>query len=84
MDSLNPQVWYGERELNFLPPHFIKASTPLNNESYFWVKSKLIGRFSIYASTIRDSITFLDLRPHIFFEDPKEVTLYELRWAGAK
>jgi len=84
MDKINPIIWYGTRELDTVPPHFIKASTKITDESYFWVKTVLTGRFSVHTSAISSLESIFDLNAYIFFEDPKEVMLYELRWAGSK
>ena len=72
---VNPLIWYAERELSFVPRHFIKCPTPLNSQSINWVKNKITGRFAIAADPIvTDS--------YVYFEDQKDVTLYEIIWAG--
>jgi hypothetical protein len=81
---VNPLAYYGNRQISFVPPHFIKSNTPISRESMFWVKTKLTGRFAVHSlSTDNESILF-DLRTYVFFEDPKEAVLYELRWSGSK
>lgn len=84
MIEINPYVWFGARQLDIVPPHFFKSMTPVHSDSYFWVRSKLTGRFAVHTSDITTLEVLFDLRPYIFFEDPKEMMLYELRWAGSK
>ena len=83
MREVNPQVWYGERELSHVPPHFIKSTTPLTNESLNWVNSKLIGRYSLSTYSEHQNFVF-ESRTNIYFEDPGEAMMYELRWSGSK
>jgi hypothetical protein len=80
MDSINPITWFSTREVPFVPKHFVKASTPLTTKSLFWVKSTLTGRYS-YQANYENSIVFNESMV-IFFEDPAELTIYELRWSG--
>lgn len=80
MTEINPLVWFSEREVNFLPKHFIKAPTPASTQSIFWVKSMLVGRFSIQTE-FSSHVIMLD-QQSIYFEDPAELTIYELRWSG--
>lgn len=83
MDRINPQIWYGNRELDFVPPHFTKCSTPLTTESLLWVHTRLQGRFFITSLTNLQTFV-LDTTKQIYFEDPAEATMYELRWSGGK
>lgn len=80
MNEINPVAWFGQRELSFVPKHFTKAPTPLNNQSLFWVRTKLSGRYS-FQNNYDNSIIFQESLV-IYFEDPLEVTMYELRWSG--
>ena len=63
------------RDLNFVPCHFIKASTSITPESKQWIQEKLRGRYSL---THTFSV-FGDTIPA--FEDPQEATFYELTWS---
>lgn len=85
--ELNPYVWFGDREVSpNIPRHFVKAHTPITNESKEWVLTKLSGRYGIAQvdsiSHGDDLLSSLDWKSYIFFEDPSEATIYELRWAG--
>lgn len=80
MTEINPLVWFGQRQLPFVPKHFVKAPTPVTTQSLFWIKTKLTGRYS-YQPAYDKSIIFNECY-YIYFEDPMEVTVYELRWAG--
>jgi len=83
MREVNPQVWFGERELSHVPPHFVKCSTPLTTESLIWVESSLSGRYAV--STYNDDFDFfLSSSTHLYVEDSREATIYELRWAGSQ
>ena len=82
MREVNPQLWFGERELHHVPPHFVKCQTPTTVESIIWVKGTLVGRYSI-SSQGENTAVFLEVQPYIYFEDPSEATMFELRWAGS-
>ena len=85
MQEIDPLLWYGERRLKVPPVHFIKTTTPISTTSLFWVQNKLKGRFSTGSITIQmEDTDFLIDKEHLFFEDPSEATIYELRWAGSK
>lgn len=79
---VNPLLWYSTRELKSPAPHFVKCSTPINDNSLQWVYTKLQGRFSKEDSS--DSDDFFVTTQFISFEDPAEAMLYELRWSGTK
>lgn len=79
----NPQIWFGERELKHIPPHFVRCNTPSSQESLVWVRTVLEGRFAL--SSAIESNTILLKNPYlshtIYFEDPAEAMMYELRWS---
>ena len=82
MKELSPLAWFGTREVDQVPHHFIKTSTPMTDENYIWVVAKLIGRYAI-ATGIDNGISNLFVYiGYIYFEDPKEAMLFELRWSG--
>lgn len=74
--NINPIHWYTERELEFCPKHFIKCKAELTVEARFWVYENLIGRFYIGSNP-----TQLFDPDIIYFEDPQEATMFELRWS---
>lgn len=81
--NVNPAKWFSNRELDKVPPHFVKASTPLSEKSKLWVITKLQGRYAIVDEIGDDA--FLNLADAcIYFEDPSEATMFELRWSGSK
>lgn len=92
MGELNALVWYTNRELDIVPPHFKRSTTIMTPENLFWVRSKLTGRYSINENFMSDSTnaftvsgsTLFDLNSYIYFEDERELVLFELRWAGGK
>lgn len=85
MIEFSPEVFFNTRELDICPPHFIKATTPAHNEALVWVKNKLRGRYSLVIGTDNDLGNFIFSQTlNIFFEDPSEATMYELRWSGTK
>lgn len=82
---VNPAKWFGTRELSNVPPHFVQSNTTVTEKSKLWVTSKLQGRYAFATVTDEDDtvLGFLT-QEHIFFEDPAEAMLYELRWSGSK
>lgn len=80
--EINPQLWFGTREITeSIPKHFIRATTPMSEESYIWVVKKLVGRFGT-SIDISKIASFID-ETYVYFEDPKEAMIYELRWSGS-
>lgn len=75
LTDINLNQWFMNRDLNFVPCHFIKASTSITPESKQWIQEKLRGRYSL---THTFSV-FGDTIPA--FEDPQEATFYELTWS---
>lgn len=73
IDDINLHTWFVERELNFLPEHFILVKIPVEPEAREWIIEKLQGRYTIVS-------TFPDFYPA--FEDPKEAVLYQLSWSN--
>lgn len=70
-----------ERELNFVPRHFIKCPTPLSFQSKQWVQNKTNGRYAFAPIDIEDRLV---TNMHcVFFEDEKDAMLYELLWASS-
>jgi hypothetical protein len=84
--NVNPLLWYGERELQHIPPHFTKAHTTLTDESLFWVITKCHGRYTTtnVDEDVSDIMSIFILTRNIYFEDPAEAMMYELRWSGGK
>lgn len=81
---LDPISWYGEvRLLPFTPLHFTQAITPLTTESKLWILDTLRGRFSVYQppNTEYDDFDLIMSEGVPAFEDPKEATMYELKWS---
>ena len=73
IDDINLHQWFIDRELNFVPDHFVKSNTPINIESKAWILEKLRGRFAFSGT----NVSFLD-NVYPYFEDPKEAVFYEL------
>ena len=63
-----------ERQLQFCPKHFIKCQAPMTTESKLWIYETLTGRFYIDEYDL-----FFDT--NVYFEDPQEATMYELKWS---
>jgi hypothetical protein len=86
--NVNPLLWFGEREVKSTPPHFIKCPTSLTEKSKHWVLTKTQSRYSICAGQEEDEedkLAFIfEDKQYIYFEDPVEATIYELRWSGGK
>ena len=74
--NINLYTWFAERELDFLPTHFVKCNALLTNESKIWVLENLKGRFFVDESNY-----LFDFDSSIYFEDPQEAVHYELTWS---
>jgi hypothetical protein len=80
MRELDPQVWFGQRDVNPVPRHFIKTSPIASyGEMLEWVLTRLRGRYGYRSTTEFD---FSPTVEHFFFEDPAEAMMFELRWSG--
>ena len=75
MNDLNLMTWFGQREMDYLPKHFVKTNTTITDVKHQWILEKLTGRFYI------DKTTDLFVEPIVYFEDPKEAVFYELTWS---
>ena len=76
--NINLHTWFGQRELDYCPKHFIKTNTTLTKEGKLWVLEKLSGRFFISTSELN---LFYDSEGIIYFEDPQEAVFYEIAWS---
>ena len=87
MREFNPQLWFGKRKVSNIPKHFVRSNSPLTDEALNWVETRLIGRYIVtseqlsLSNTYMSSILALVQHDIIYFEDPKELTLYELMWS---
>jgi hypothetical protein len=84
--DIDPITWYGQREVDFTPVHFTVTNTPLTMESKLWILQNLSGRFSVISKHDTDNILYSTMALQILdgvpaFEDPKEATMYELKWS---
>lgn len=77
--EINPLMWFAERELVYPPAHFTPTTTQLTNESKQWVKDYLVGRYAVVLGI--SEWQFGDSIGYISFEDPREATIFELKWS---
>jgi hypothetical protein len=82
MNDIDVLSWYIDRELPFVPKHFVRAPSPVSEDALFWVKTKLRGRYAL-KTIFTDLIVFTNCQA-IYFEDPAECTMYELKWSSNK
>lgn len=73
--DINLMEWFSKRKLDYIPVHFLKSSIPLNSaDAVTWIEERTAGRYAIkrdfYSLTLNYGIPY--------FEDPKELMLYEL------
>lgn len=79
--NINLHTWFGERKMNFLPPHFVSTNTSVDDERHLWVLEKLVGRYYIgYKKGDEDWLSLFN-DPVIYFEDPQEALFFELTWS---
>lgn len=77
--NIDPYIWFGKREIDFHPKHFVVSDTPLSIESKQWVLDNIKGRYCIVHTT---QLFLVDYNlGNISFEDPKDATFYELKWS---
>ena len=77
--QIDPYIWFGSRQLDFYPKHFVLSVTPLTMESKQWVLDNIKGRFCIVQNV---QLFLLDYTlGNIAFENPKDAMFYELKWS---
>lgn len=76
--NLNLYTWFMQRQLEFRPKHFIMASAEVSDEALDWILERLSGRFYIENMLPRG---LYSQGRCVYFEDPKEATLFELTWS---
>jgi hypothetical protein len=74
--KIHPINWYTNRQLTLCPKHFIRCRAEVTTEAKFWVYENLIGRF--YIGSDERNLFDPDI---IYFEDPQEAMMFELRWS---
>ena len=77
--KIDPYIWFGKRQVDFCPKHFISASTPLTIDSKQWVLDNLKGRLCIIQTSQLFLIEYY--LGNIAFENPTDATFYELKWS---
>lgn len=82
--TIDPVLWYSDRQVSFVPKHFTVANTELSSESDLWIKTKLRGRYALAHRTVQSGSHnlydgFSSVVPA--FEDPNEAVMYELMWS---
>lgn len=76
-------IWYSEREINIVPPHFFKCPSFITPDSLFWVQNKSKSRYVLVDSPAEPD-QVLSNHKLVYFEDQKDATMYELLWSGSK
>lgn len=84
MINFDVGVYHMVREVENCPTHFVKATTPITHDGLIWVKNTLKGRYSLVFSEEESTNFIFTQKLNIYFEDPTEATIYELRWSGTK
>ena len=79
--AIDPYIWFGKRQLNFHPKHFILSNTPLTTASKQWVFDNIKGRFCIVHTDITQLFLVDYNLGNIAFENPKDAMFYELKWS---
>lgn len=77
--KIDPYIWFGKRQVDFCPKHFILVSTPLTVDSKQWVFDNLKGRFCIIQTNQLFLVEYY--LGNVAFEDSKDATFYELKWS---
>jgi len=73
IQDINLVEWHSEREVIFSPKHFVHSKAPVTPESLDWIKTNLVGRYTIINAPNSSFRTAA-------FEDPREAVFFELTW----
>jgi len=87
MTELNVYTWFSDRELSYIPAHFVVVDTIISTESKQWILEKLTGRFCL-VDRVHDYSDSTDVsNPWTWsfgyspaFENPIEATYFQLIW----
>ena len=79
--NINLHTWFIDRQLDFLPMHFVPTNTHVDDERHLWVLEKCTGRYYIGKKQESNEWISLFTDPVIYFEDPQEAVLYQLTWS---
>lgn len=80
-NSVNPLSVLNVRKLNFIPEHFTKKSIGYVADIRFlnhWINTNLNSRYAIIKNHVIDSNNKIVENFTVGFEDPKEVTIFNL------
>jgi hypothetical protein len=83
--SIDPVIWFAERQLTFPLKHFTPTHSPVTVESREWILNHVHGRFSIASSAslgIPNPNWDIDYYEYAFFEDSQDALFYELKWSS--
>lgn len=75
--EINVYTWFGEREVktNSPPAHFVKSSVAVTTQGKNWISEKCEGRYWIGPQISSFAMFGANI---VYFEDPKELLMYEL------
>lgn len=79
---MNPLIWYTDRELKIVPPHFVKCPTTVTEDSLFWIRNKTTSRYVLVDDVTTPNV--ISNEKLVYFESQKDATIYELMWSGSK
>lgn len=79
--NINLHTWFTERQMEYLPKHFVSTNTYVNEERHLWLLEKCTGRYYIGSKNNEDEFLSLFAEEVVYFEDPHEAVLYELTWS---
>jgi hypothetical protein len=77
MITINYETYFSNRQVDFLPKHFLVSKTPVTKESLSWIYEKLHGRFYLKNA----STNIFDFERYPCFENPAEMSMYEIAWS---
>lgn len=87
--TIDPNIWFGNRKLDYEPLHFTRATTSLTPQSLEWLIKNLKGRYYIasnidFEAALKTDFYFGEGFGNAAvpsFEDPSEAMFYELTWS---
>jgi hypothetical protein len=79
---VDPIIWYTEREINLVPPHFHKCSSPITDDSLFWIRNKTNSRY-VLVDVVYAPEQVLSNDKLVYFESEQDAMMYELLWSGS-
>jgi len=93
--TVNPVVWFADREVSSVPKHFIRCASPVTEDALRWIINKSMGRYSFSTNidegeidnddeNIINWLLYGEPKKFVHFENSEDAIMYNLLWSDNK